>query len=294
MLPSSILGRKAPALFRTLGQQPIRAFSCAAGDASASNRRLLIFGAPGSGKGTLAGWLGRDLNAPTQADVEPCTASAPGLTALSSGDLLRAEMRAGTPLGQSVEALINSGGLVPDDDMVKLIAGQLAAMDGSNWLLDGFPRTLGQAMALDEVLTSLTPSRQAPIDYVIHIDVPSEVIVERIAGRLIHPGSGRIYNRTFSPPKVPGVDDLTGEPLVSRVDDDPESVRRRLELYAQTSQPILDYYMDRGIVGRFTGPTSDAIYTTLLPQIQEILAPTVVLPSAEDLTCAATAHQVSA
>jgi len=202
----------------------------------------MIVGAPGSGKGTISNWIVRDFK----------------MQHVSSGDLLRAHIKDGTPLGKEAKSFIDKGDLVPDATMVGLISGELKAMSSVNWLLDGFPRTLAQAQALQS---------ETPVNVVIHLDVPFQTIIDRVKDRLVHPGSGRIYNLVFSPPKVEGKDDVTGEPLIQREDDKPESVRNRLQVFSDQTRPVLDYFREKGILAEFQGTESKVIY----PNVKEFL-----------------------
>jgi nucleoside-triphosphate--adenylate kinase len=180
---------------------------------------------------------------------------------LSTGDLLRQHVRdASSALGRQAKTYMDTGKMVPDALMIQLLM-QNAALhieEGNSLLLDGFPRNLGQAKALDEVVN---------IDLVINLNVPTETIVDRIADRWIHPASGRIYSYSYRPPKVKGLDDETGEPLIQRDDDKPESVRTRLEAYDNVTAPLVDYYAQRGVLKTFTGTMSDVIY----PEVKQWL-----------------------
>merc|ERR1711902_362838 len=202
----------------------------------------LIIGAPGSGKGTISNWIVRAF----------------GLTHVSSGDLLRANLRDGTPLGLEAKAFMAKGDLVPDSVMVGLVAGELKKLEAEPWLLDGFPRTQAQAKALQE---------ETPVNVVINLDVPFETIVDRIKDRWIHPASGRVYNLVFNPPKVAGKDDETGEDLVQREDDKAESVRNRLEVFKASTSPVLDFYREKGILADFKGTESKKIW----PNVEKYL-----------------------
>ena len=172
---------------------------------------------------------------------------------ISTGDLLRQHVREQTPLGKDAKSYMDAGQLVPDSVMIALVMEDATPYleDGRSLLLDGFPRTLQQAESLEKV---------AHIDMVVNLCVPTETIVERIADRWIHPASGRIYSYSYKPPKVKGLDDVTGEPLVQRDDDKPESVRTRLEAYDKVTAPLVHYYEERGLVQTFTGTMSDVIY----------------------------------
>jgi len=202
----------------------------------------LIVGAPGSGKGTISNWIVRDF----------------GLTHVSSGDLLRAHLRDGTALGKEAKSFIDRGDLVPDTVMVGLITEELKKLGDANWLLDGFPRTKPQAEALQA---------ETPVNVVINLDVPFETIIDRIKDRWLHPGSGRIYNLVFNPPKVAGKDDDTGEDLIQREDDKPESVRNRLEIFKASTTPVLEFYKEKGILAEFQGTESKKIW----PHVEKYL-----------------------
>nr|WP_315241803.1 adenylate kinase [uncultured Albidiferax sp.] len=181
--------------------------------------RLILLGAPGAGKGTQATFICQKY----------------GIPQISTGDMLRAAVKAGTPLGLQADAVMKSGGLVSDDLIINLVKERLTQPDCANGcLFDGFPRTLPQADAMKAAGVKL--------DYVLEIDVPFEAIIERMSGRRSHPASGRTYHVKFNPPKVEGQDDLTGEPLVQRPDDQEETVRKRLEVYSAQTRPLVDYY----------------------------------------------------
>merc|ERR1712183_964604 len=199
--------------------------------ATGGKTSTLIIGAPGSGKGTISNWIVRDF----------------GLVHVSSGDLLRAHLRDGTPLGLEAKSYIAAGDLVPDKVMVGLVSSELKNLGSEPWLLDGFPRTKAQAEALQ---------KQTPVNVVINLDVPFDTIIERVKDRWLHPGSGRIYNLVFNPPKVAGKDDKTGEDLIQREDDKPESVRNRLEVFKAGTRPVLDYFREKGILAEFKGTES--------------------------------------
>eukprot|EP00092_Neocalanus_flemingeri_P061222 GFUD01073566.1.p1 GENE.GFUD01073566.1~~GFUD01073566.1.p1 ORF type:complete len:241 (-),score=48.22 GFUD01073566.1:117-839(-) len=195
----------------------------------------LIIGAPGSGKGTISNWIVRDF----------------GLIHVSSGDLLRAHLRDGTPLGLEAKSFIAAGNLVPDSVMVGLVASELKKLGSKPWLLDGFPRTQPQAEALQA---------ETPVNVVVNLCVPFETIIDRIKDRWIHPASGRVYNLAFQPPKVAGKDDETGDDLVQREDDKPESVRNRLEVFQASTEPVLEFYRKQGILQDFHGTESKKIW----------------------------------
>ena len=181
--------------------------------------RLILLGAPGAGKGTQATFICQKY----------------GIPQISTGDMLRAAVKAGTPLGLQAKAVMESGGLVSDDLIINLVKERIAQPDCANgFLFDGFPRTIPQADAMK--------SAGVKLDYVLEIDVPFEAIVERMSGRRSHPASGRTYHVKFNPPKVEGRDDVTGEPLIQRDDDKEETVKKRLEVYSAQTRPLVDYY----------------------------------------------------
>lgn len=185
--------------------------------------RLILLGPPGAGKGTQAQFI-RDKFAIPQ---------------ISTGDMLRAAVKAGTALGKAAQKVMDSGQLVSDDIIVGLVKERLKQPDcARGYLFDGFPRTIPQAEALT--------AAGVPLDYVLEIDVPDDEIIARMSGRRVHPASGRVYHVRFNPPKADGRDDLTGEPLVQREDDREETVRKRLEIYRRQTRPLIDYY--RGMV----------------------------------------------
>ncbi|XP_030049662.1 GTP:AMP phosphotransferase AK3, mitochondrial [Microcaecilia unicolor] len=197
--------------------------------------RAVIMGPPGSGKGTVSDRIVKHFE----------------LKHLSSGDLLRANIQRGSEIGVVAKSFIDQGQLVPDDVMTKLILRELNNMDQRHWLLDGFPRTVPQAEALDNVYK---------IDSVINLNVPFETIKNRLTARWIHPASGRVYNTEFNPPKVSGIDDLTGEPLVQREDDRPETVTKRLKAYEVLTKPVLEYYQNKGVLETFSGTETNKIW----------------------------------
>jgi len=181
--------------------------------------RLILLGPPGAGKGTQAGFITARF----------------GIPQVSTGDMLRAAIRAGTPLGQAAREVMDRGQLVPDEIVIELVRRRLEAPDCRNgYLFDGFPRTLAQAEAMR--------SAGVPIDFVLEIDVPDEEIVARMGGRRVHLASGRTYHEKFNPPRAAGRDDVTGEPLVLREDDKEATVRKRLEVYKAQTRPLVEYY----------------------------------------------------
>ncbi|MCW5258596.1 adenylate kinase [Verminephrobacter aporrectodeae subsp. tuberculatae] len=181
--------------------------------------RLILLGAPGAGKGTQASFICREY----------------GIPQISTGDMLRAAAKAGTPLGLQARAVMDSGALVSDDIILALVKERTAQPDcAKGFLFDGFPRTLAQADAMKAAGVRL--------DCVLEIDVPFDAIIERMSGRRLHPASGRTYHIRFNPPRVPGRDDATGEELVQREDDKEETVRKRLQVYSDQTRPLADYY----------------------------------------------------
>jgi adenylate kinase len=181
--------------------------------------RLILLGAPGAGKGTQATFICQKY----------------GIPQISTGDMLRAAVKAGTPLGLEAKAVMAAGGLVSDALIINLVKERLTQADCANgFLFDGFPRTIPQADAMK--------AAGVPLDFVIEIDVPFEAIVERMSGRRSHPASGRTYHVKFNPPKVPGKDDVTGEDLIQREDDKEETVKKRLDVYSAQTRPLVEYY----------------------------------------------------
>ncbi len=181
--------------------------------------RLILLGPPGAGKGTQAAFI-KQLY---------------GIPQISTGDMLRAAVQAGTPLGLAAKKVMDSGALVSDDIIIALVKERLKHLDCVNgYLFDGFPRTIPQADAMKDAAV--------PIDFVLEIGVPDDAIVERMSGRRVHPASGRSYHVKFNPPKVAGRDDLTGEPLIQREDDKEETVKKRLAVYHAQTEPLVAYY----------------------------------------------------
>ncbi len=183
--------------------------------------RLILLGAPGAGKGTQATFICEKY----------------GIPQISTGDMLRAAVKAGTPLGVEAKKIMDAGGLVGDDLIINLVKDRLTQPDCANgFLFDGFPRTLPQADAMKAAGVKL--------DYVLEIDVPFDAIIERMGGRRSHPASGRTYHTKFNPPKIEGKDDVTGEPLIQRADDQEETVKKRLDVYSAQTRPLVAYYAD--------------------------------------------------
>ncbi len=184
-----------------------------------SSMRIILLGAPGAGKGTQSQFLHKTLSVPV----------------ISTGDMLRAAVTAQTPLGQKAKSIMDSGQLIPDEVIIPLVLERIAEPDcAKGFIFDGFPRTLPQAKALRDV--------QLHIDLIVNFEIEDEEIVERISGRRLHPGSGRVYHAELHPPKVADQDDETGEPLIQRSDDRAEVVRERLAVYHQQTEPLIAYY----------------------------------------------------
>jgi adenylate kinase len=181
--------------------------------------RLILLGPPGAGKGTQAGFIREAYKIPQ----------------ISTGDMLRAAVKAGTPLGQAAKKVMDSGALVSDEIIIGLVKDRLRQPDCANgYLFDGFPRTIPQADAMKDAGVA--------IDYVLEIDVPDAAIVERMSGRRVHLASGRTYHVKYNPPKVPDRDNVTGEPLIQREDDREETVKKRLAVYHEQTKPLVAYY----------------------------------------------------
>ena len=181
--------------------------------------KLILLGPPGAGKGTQAAFITQKY----------------GIPQISTGDMLRAAVKAGTPLGLAAKKVMDSGALVSDDIIIGLVKERLALPDcAKGFLFDGFPRTIPQAEAMK--------SAGVKLDVVLEIDVPDAAIIERMSGRRVHVASGRTYHVKFNPPKIDGRDDATGEPLIQREDDKEETVRKRLDVYQKQTRPLVDYY----------------------------------------------------
>ncbi|WP_345798178.1 adenylate kinase [Castellaniella sp. MT123] len=193
--------------------------------------RLILLGPPGAGKGTQAAFITETF----------------GIPQISTGDMLRAAVKAQTPLGLEAKKIMDQGGLVSDDIIIGLVRDRLTQPDcQSGYLFDGFPRTIPQADALKNA--------NVPLDYVIEISVPEDNIIERMSGRRVHVASGRTYHVKFNPPKRDGLDDETGEPLIQRDDDREDTVRHRLSVYRQQTRPLVDYYAQWSSTGDARAP----------------------------------------
>ena len=193
--------------------------------------RLILLGAPGAGKGTQANFIKEKF----------------GIPQISTGDMLRAAVKAGTPLGLAAKSVMDSGALVSDDIIIGLVKERLKEPDcRAGYMFDGFPRTIPQADALKDAGVGL--------DYVLEIDVPDREIIDRLSGRRVHPASGRVYHEKFNPPKVAGRDDATGEALIQRDDDKEETVRKRLMVYHDQTRKLVGYYSDWAASGASGAP----------------------------------------
>ncbi|MCJ1393844.1 hypothetical protein MMC18_006720 [Xylographa bjoerkii] len=230
--------------------------------------RVILVGAPGVGKGTQAERLMKRF---------------PQISAVSSGDLLRTSVRNKTRLGLEAESTMRAGNLVPDDMILKLILNELKAKrwvspktsvsdalpaepsdePHASFILDGFPRTAAQASRLDAVI---------PVNLVVSLITPVNIILSRIASRWVHAPSGRVYNTDFNAPKVEGKDDVTGEPLTKRPDDDEETWKQRLRKFEETSQPLLDHYNKKGVLWTVEGNSSDEISPQLYEEFERRFA----------------------
>jgi adenylate kinase len=189
--------------------------------------RIILLGAPGAGKGTQAQFIMQKY----------------GIPQISTGDMLRAAVKAGTPLGLQAKELMDAGKLVTDELVIALVKERIAQSDCANgFLLDGFPRTVPQADAMKAAGIN--------VDYVLEFDVPDEVIIDRMSGRRIHAASGRVYHIRHNPPRVENIDDVTGEPLTIRKDDNEEIVRKRLVEYHDLTKPLINYYQHEAKEGR--------------------------------------------
>ena len=193
--------------------------------------RIILLGPPGAGKGTQASFITENFSVPQ----------------ISTGDMLRAAVKAGSPLGIEAKKVMDAGQLVSDELIINLVKDRLTAADcAQGYLFDGFPRTIPQADAMKDACVD--------IDYVLEIDVPSDEIVLRMSGRRVHEASGRTYHVVFNPPKVEGKDDATGEDLIIRADDVEATVRKRLDVYQEQTRPLVDYYGDWSLKGEANAP----------------------------------------
>lgn len=197
--------------------------------------RAVILGPPGSGKGTVCERIAQNF----------------GLQHLSSGHLLRENLKTSTEVGDVAKQYLEKGLLVPDHVITRLMMSELETRSAQHWLLDGFPRTLVQAEALDRI---------CDVDLVISLNIPFETLKDRLSRRWIHPSSGRVYNLDFNPPQVLGIDDITGEPLVQQEDDKPEAVAAKLRRYKDAAKPVIELYKSRGVLHQFSGTETNRIW----------------------------------
>ena len=198
--------------------------------------KLILLGAPGAGKGTQAKFICEKF----------------GIPQISTGDMLRAQVKAGTPLGMEAKKHMDSGGLVPDAVIIGMVKERLKEADCTNgYLFDGFPRTIPQAEAMKEA--------GVPLDIVLEIDVPDQDIIDRMAGRRVHLASGRTYHIIYNPPKVAGKDDVTGEDLIQREDDKEETVRHRLDIYHSQTKPLVTFYTNWKTAGDANAPKVEKV-----------------------------------
>ncbi|KAG8884488.1 hypothetical protein FRB99_004519, partial [Tulasnella sp. 403] len=240
----------------------------AAGTRNEEPFRMLMLAKPGAGKGTLSGRLIEKYD----------------IKFLSTGDILRQHIKDKTEIGRTAETIVAQGGLLSDDLMIRLLASNMESLKGKNWIVDGFPRTLRQGELLDTYLESTS----SPLSLIVHLDVPDEVILGRISDRWIHPGSGRIYNYSYNRPKVDGLDDVTGEPLAKRPDDNPEVFARRLQAFYNATSPLLAYYRSRSHskLVSLAGKTSDEIW----PQLERVIQSRFRLKPKSDTRSSASAQ----
>jgi adenylate kinase len=230
-----------------LQQELSRRMACA----TKPEKRVILVGPPGSGKGSQAPAL----------KFEHC------LCHLATGDMLRAAVAEGSEMGKKAKAVMDAGGLVSDEIVVGIIAEAVQKSEcKKGFILDGFPRTVEQARKLDEMLSS----QGAKLDRVLHMQIPDEVLLERVTGRLVHPPSGRTYHEKFSPPKAPMKDDVTGEPLVKRADDNAETLKKRLAAFHAQTSPVVEFYRGRGLVADINANDSFAnVYKQLNSQMRK-------------------------
>ncbi|HHY20982.1 MAG TPA: adenylate kinase [Bacilli bacterium] len=206
---------------------------------------LILMGLPGAGKGTQAERIVETYNIPH----------------ISTGDMFRTAMKNGTELGKKAKEYMDAGELVPDEVTIGIVQERLSEPDcEGGFLLDGFPRTVAQAEALDSMLASMNRK----VDYVINVDVPEEILMDRLTGRRVSPTSGRTYHVIFNPPKVEGVCDVDGSQLIQRDDDKPETVKKRLEVNVKQAQPLIDFYSKKEILRNINGQQEiDKVFTEI-------------------------------
>jgi len=221
---------------------------------------MILFGKPGAGKGTLTARLVRKYD----------------IVSLSTGDLLRQHIAERTEIGRTAEEIVANGDLLPDELMLRVVSSKLDALRNKHWILDGFPRTVGQGKLLDSHLQK----QGYPLNLVVNLDVPDEAILSRISDRWVHLPSGRVYNLSYNRPRVDGLDDETGEPLTKRPDDNPEIFARRLRQFYSTTSSLLQYYNTpqsspssgpKAKPVSLRGNTSDEIWPLLEQDVRSII-----------------------
>lgn len=221
---------------------------------------MIFFGKPGAGKGTLTARLVRKYD----------------IVSLSTGDLLRQHISEKTEVGRVAEEIVANGGLLPDELMLRIVSSKLDGLRNKHWVLDGFPRTVGQGKLLDAHLRK----QGTPLNLVVNLDVPDEIILARISDRWVHLPSGRVYNLSYNQPRVDGIDDETGEPLTKRPDDNPEIFARRLQQFYSSTSPLLQYYNSHPTscfqgsktrVVSLRGNTSDEVWPRLDHAVRSVI-----------------------
>eukprot|EP01126_Amoeba_proteus_P008630 TRINITY_DN1323_c0_g3_i1.p1 TRINITY_DN1323_c0_g3~~TRINITY_DN1323_c0_g3_i1.p1 ORF type:complete len:260 (-),score=56.16 TRINITY_DN1323_c0_g3_i1:50-829(-) len=210
---------------------------------------IVLFGAPGAGKGTQTKKIERDY----------------GIQTFSTGDYLRQAVRDGTPLGVQIKELMNRGGMINDDIMSQVVEDMLINTE-KGFLLDGYPRNINQAEKLDQLMAR----KSRFITLAIFLDVEKSVLLERITNRRVHPASGRVYHLSYNPPKVDGVDDVTGEPLIQRDDDKEETMNQRLTSYETMTKPLIEHYKAAGVLHIIPSPTSDVGYVHIKKLLDKV------------------------
>jgi len=213
--------------------------------------RMILFGKPCSGKGTLAARLSNKYD----------------ISTISTGDLIRQHISQRTNIGRQAEEIVAAGGLLPDEMMIELITTKLDTLKEKNWILDGFPRTQRQGRLLDDILAK----HDVPLNLIVNVDVSDDLLFQWISDRWVHVPSGRVYSMSYNPPNIPGLDDVTGEPLIKRPDDNPETFERRLDHYYAQASPLLYYYASRAYSTRLLNLSgdSDAVWPTLETVLRE-------------------------
>lgn len=211
--------------------------------------RIMLIGPPGGGKGTQAKFIEESLSIPQ----------------ISTGDMLRENVKNGTPLGKEAKEFMNNGELVPDNVILNMMKKRLLEDDCANgYILDGFPRTIPQA----EGLTSLLSDIDQELDLVVLLDLKDDIIVQRMGGRRVHPDSGRVYHIEYNPPKVDNKDDITGEDLIIRPDDQEDTVRKRLDVYHEQTAPLISYYNEKSILNKIN---AEGNIETIKTRVKEVI-----------------------